>query len=77
MGWRIYYTITTTTPDTPAQATITRCVGTEARLTLPDAINGVPVTAIGSQLLSACRGGGSGGRHPVCSGGTTGGDGGK
>lgn len=51
MGWRIYYTITTTTPDTPAQATITRCVGTEARLTLPDAINGVPVTAIGSQCF--------------------------
>ena len=51
MGWRIYYTITTTTPDTPAQATITRCVGTEVRLTLPDTIDGVPVTAIGSQCF--------------------------
>ena len=75
MGWRIYYTITTTTPDPPAQATITRCVGTEARLTLPDAINGVPVTAIGSQCF--CQPAGSGGRHPVCSDGTTGWDGGK
>lgn len=48
MGWRIYYTITS---DTPAQALITRCVGNEERLTIPAAIDGVPVTTLGPQCF--------------------------
>lgn len=51
MGWRIYYTITPTTPDAPPQATITRCVGTEEQLTLPAAIGGAPVTSLGAQCF--------------------------
>lgn len=51
MGWRIYYTITPTTPDTSPQATITRCVGTEEQLTLPAAIDGAPVTSLGAQCF--------------------------
>ena len=51
MGWRIYYTITPTTPGAPPQATITRCVGTEEQLTLPAAIGGAPVTSLGAQCF--------------------------
>ena len=51
MGWRIYYTITPTTPDAPPQATITRCVGTEEQLTLPAAIGGALVTSLGAQCF--------------------------
>lgn len=45
MGWRIYYTIAS------EQATITRCVGTDARFTLPSTVDGIPITAIGSQCF--------------------------
>lgn len=51
MGWRIYYTITPTTPDAPPQATITRCIGTKEQLTLPAAIGGAPVTSLGAQCF--------------------------
>lgn len=51
MGWRIYYTITPTTPDAPPQATITRCIGTEEQFTLPAAIGGAPVTSLGAQCF--------------------------
>lgn len=57
MGWRVYYTITSN------QATITRCVGSEAALTLPAAVDGVPITALGPQCFcqppeapAACEG---------------------
>ncbi|MCD7838918.1 MAG: leucine-rich repeat domain-containing protein [Clostridiales bacterium] len=46
MQWRIYYTIEN------GEATVTRCVGDQPRLALPDELEGCPVTALGPNCFA-------------------------
>ncbi|MCD8354037.1 MAG: leucine-rich repeat domain-containing protein [Clostridiales bacterium] len=46
MQWRIYYTIEN------GEATVTRCVGDQPRLELPDELEGCPVTGLGPDCFA-------------------------
>lgn len=59
MGWSVYYTIS------EGEAHILRCVGDDSPLSLPETIEGCPVTVLGPDCFGSGRGSGEEGFFPV------------